>query len=140
MKVLFDTNIVIDILKRREPHYENSNKVLMLIVDEKVEGIIGASAITDIYYLIRKQYADIKMTVDIIFALLEIIKPVDTLTSDVFYAAELGFNDFEDAVVAAIAMREKTDYIITRNTKDFSQSPVPAITPDTFLRRRAGTM
>jgi len=133
MKVLFDTNIVIDILKRREPYYENSNKVFMLLVNEKVEGIIGTSAITDIYYLVRKQYADTKTAVDIIFNVLEIIKPVDTLISDIFFAAELGFNDFEDAVITAIAMREKTDYIITRDTKDFSKSPVPAITPETFL-------
>jgi len=133
MKVLFDTNIVIDILKRREPYYENSNKVFMLIVNEKVEGIIGTSAITDIYYLIKKQYADTKTAVKIIFDILEIIKPVDTLTSDVFNAAELGFNDFEDAVIAAVAAREKTDYIITRDTKDFSKSPVPVITPDAFL-------
>jgi len=68
MKVLFDTNIVIDILKRREPYYENSNKILMLIADEKIEGIIGTSAITDIYYLIRKQYADTKTAVDIILS------------------------------------------------------------------------
>jgi predicted nucleic acid-binding protein len=133
MKVLFDTNIVIDILKRREPFYENSNRVLMLIINEKIEGIIGTSAITDIYYLTKKQYADTKTAVDIIFDILEIIKPVDTLTSDVFSAAKLGFDDFEDAVVASIAMREKADYIITRNTKDFSKSPVPVITPDAFL-------
>jgi predicted nucleic acid-binding protein len=133
MKVLFDTNIVIDILKRREPYYENSNKILMLIADEKIEGIIGTSAITDIYYLIRKQYEDTKTAVDIIFDILEIIKPVDTLTSDIYNAAELGFNDFEDAVIAAIAVREQTAYIITRDTKDFSKSPVPAITPDAFL-------
>jgi len=133
MKVLFDTNIVIDILKRREPFYKNSNKVFMLIINEKIEGIIGTSAITDIYYLTKKQYADTKTAVDIIFDILEIIKPVDTLTSDVFSAAKLGFDDFEDAVVASIAMREKADYIITRNTKDFSKSPVPVITPDAFL-------
>jgi predicted nucleic acid-binding protein len=133
MKVLFDTNIVIDILKRRDPYYENSNKVFMLLVNEKVEGIIGTSAITDIYYLVRKQYADTKTAVEIIFNILEIIKPVDTLTSDVFYAAELGFNDFEDAVITAIAIREKTDYIITRDTKDFFKSPIPALSPDAFL-------
>jgi len=133
MKVLFDTNIVIDILKHREPYYENSNEVFMLIVNEKIEGIIGTSAITDIYYLTKKQYADTKTAVDIIFDILEIIKPVDTLISDVYSAAKLGFDDFEDAVVASIAMREKADFIITRNTKDFSKSPVPVITPDAFL-------
>jgi predicted nucleic acid-binding protein len=45
----------------------------------------------------------------------------------------LGFADFEDAVIAAIARREKADYIITRNIKDYSKSPIPAITPEEFL-------
>jgi predicted nucleic acid-binding protein len=75
----------------------------------------------------------LKTTIGIILDILEIIKPVDTLAIDVFYAAELDFLDFEDAVVAAVAQREKADYIITRNTADFSKSSVPAITPDVFL-------
>ena len=133
MKLYFDTNIIIDILKRREPFFENSNKIFMLTAEEKIEGIVGTSAITDIYYLVRKQYADTKTAVKFIFDILEIIKPVNTLVDDVFLAAELGFADFEDAVIAAIAHREKADYIITRNVKDYSKSPVPAITPDDFL-------
>ncbi|MDR1870152.1 MAG: PIN domain-containing protein [Treponema sp.] len=133
MKLYFDTNIIIDILKHREPFFESSNKIFMLTAEEKIEGIVGTSSITDIYYLIRKQYADTKTAVKFIFDLLEIIKPVNTLVDDVFSAAELGFSDFEDAVIAAIAQREKADYIITRNIKDYSKSPVPAITPDEFL-------
>jgi len=133
VKLYFDTNIIIDILKHREPFFENSNKVFMLAAEEKIEGIVGTSAITDIYYLIRKQYADTETAVKFIFDILEIVKPVDTLVDDVFSAAELGFEDFEDAVIAAIARREKADYIITRNSKDYSKSPVPAITPNDFL-------
>jgi len=133
MKLYFDTNIIIDILKYREPFFENSNKIFMLAAEEKIEGIVGTNAITDIYYLIRKQYADTETAVKYIFDILEIIKPVDTLVDDVFSAAELGFADFEDAVIAAVARREKADYIITRNTKDYSKSPVPAITPAEFL-------
>jgi len=133
MKIYFDTNIIIDVLKRRESFYENSNKIFMLAVDGKIEGIVCTSAIADIYYLTRKQCSDTKTTVGIIFDILEIIKPVDTLVNDVFSAAELDFQDFEDAVIAAVAMREKADYIITRNTKDFSKSSIQAITPDVFL-------
>jgi len=133
VKLYFDTNIIIDILKHREPFFENSNKVFMLAAEDKIEGIVGTSAITDIYYLIRKQYADTETAVKFIFDILEIIKPVDTLVDDVFSAIELGFTDFEDAVIAAIAQREKADYIITRNTKDYSKSPVPAIAPNDFL-------
>ena len=133
MKLYFDTNIIIDILKHREPFFENSNKIFMLAAEEKIDGIVGTSAVTDIYYLIRKQYADTETAVKFIFDILEIIKPVDTLIDDIFSAAELGFADFEDAVIAAIARREKADYIITRNTKDYSKSPIPAITPEEFL-------
>ena len=135
MKIYFDTNIVIDILKRREPYYENSNAIFMLAVDEKIDGIIGASAITDIYYIVKKEHADTKTTVGIIFDILEIIKPVDILVSDIYHAAKLGFSDFEDAVISAIAQREKADYIITRNTADFSKSAVPTITPDDYLKK-----
>jgi len=131
VKLYFDTNIIIDILKRREPFFANSNKIFMLAAEEKIEGIVGTSAITDIYFIIRKQYAD--TAVKFIFDILEIIKPVDTLVEDIFSASELGIADFEDAVIAAIAQREKADYIITRSAKDYSKSPIPAITPDEFL-------
>jgi predicted nucleic acid-binding protein len=83
--------------------------------------------------LTKKQYTDTETAAGIILDILEIIKPVDTLVNDIFHAAKLGFSDFEDAIIAAIAQREKADYIITRNTQDFSKSNVPAVTPDTFL-------
>jgi len=135
MKIYFDTNIIIDVLKHREPFYENSNMIFMLAVDGKIDGIVCTSAIADIYYLSRKQYDDTRTTINIIFDILEIIKPVDTIVNDIFSAAELDFQEFEDAVIASIAQREKADYIITRNTKDFSNSPVQAVTPDKFLAK-----
>ena len=134
MKVYLDTNIVIDILKRRKPYYEDSNAIFMLAVDGKIDGIIGANAITDIYYILKKEYTDAEITIGIIFDILEIIKPVDTLVYDIYNAAKLGFLDFEDAVITTIAQREKVDYIITRNKKDFVKSIVPVITPNEFLK------
>jgi predicted nucleic acid-binding protein len=133
MTVYLDTNIIIDILERRYPHYENSNKVFQLIVDGVIDGIIATSAITDIFYLLRKAYKDTQATLNVIFQMLDIIEPVDTLASDIYTAAGLGFNDFEDAVIVAIALREEADCIITRNTVDFSLSTIPAVTPDVFL-------
>ena len=84
--------------------------------------------------MLRKHYTDTKTTVRIIFDILEIIKPVDTLVNDLFRATEFGFSDFEDAVIAAIAQREKADYIVTRNIVDFSASPIPAILPEDLLK------
>ena len=133
MKIYFDTNIVIDILERREPYYKNSNEVFLHVINDDINGIIGTSSVTDIYYLVRRRYKDSKTTIRIIIDILEIIKPVDTLVNDIFRAADLDFIDFEDAVVAAVAQREKADYIITRNTQDFSKSAVQAVTPEDFL-------
>ena len=127
MKVYFDTNIIVDILKHREPYYEDSYNVFMLIIDGKIEGIVGASAITDIYYLIKKQYSNTQEAVNIIMDILEIIKPVNTLTDDIFAGAALHFEDFEDAVIATTAQREQAQYIITRNVHDFINSPVPPL-------------
>ena len=58
---------------------------------------------------------------------------LDTKAVDIQEAAKMGFSDFEDAVVTATAAREKVEYIITRNTKDFSDSPIPTIQPEDFL-------
>jgi predicted nucleic acid-binding protein len=133
MKVYFDTNTVIDILKRREPHFSNSNAIFMLAVNEKIEGIINASSITDIFYILKKEFADTKKTISIVFDILEIVKPVDVLVYDLYSAAKLDFLDFEDAVIEAVARREKVEYIITRNKSDFINSIIPVVTPEEFL-------
>ena len=140
MKIYFDTNIVIDILKRREPHYENSNAIFMLAINEKIEGIINASSITDIFYLLRNEFKDTEKTVSVIFDVLEIVKPVDILVNDLYSAKKLEFSDFEDAVVSTIAQRERAEYIITRNKDDFSKSIVPAVTPTEFLVQFAASI
>ena len=140
MKVYFDSNIVIDILKRREPHYKNSYDILMLAINEEIEGIINASSITDIFYLLNKEFKDTKTTVSVIFDILEIIKPVDILVNDLYSAKNMEFLDFEDAVVSAVSQREKAEYIITRNKDDFSKSVVPAVTPLEFLGKFANAM
>jgi predicted transcriptional regulator len=78
---------------------------------------------------------DSHKTMQVIFDILKIIRGVDTLISDMYVAANLGFSDFEDAVATSTAIREHSDYIITRNIKDFSNSPIPVITPIDFLHK-----
>jgi predicted nucleic acid-binding protein len=139
MKLYFDTNVVIDILERREPHYKSSNEVFEYAIDNKIDCVIGVSSITDIYYILNKKQSDSKKVIKIIFDILEFIRPVDVLAGDIYNAVKYGFADFEDAVVAATADREQADYIITRNTVDYTISPVPAISPADFLSKHLPT-
>ncbi|GHV76378.1 DNA-binding protein [Spirochaetia bacterium] len=133
MKVLLDTNIILDIVEKREPHYHDSYEVFLLAAKKVVDAIVGAGSITDIYYINRKSCSDSEQALNSIVNLLKVIIPVDTKADDIRTAIGLGFPDFEDAVICATAIREQAGYIITRNIDDFSASPVQAVTPEQFL-------
>jgi predicted nucleic acid-binding protein len=134
MRVLFDTNIIVDIIGQRTPFYEDSSNVFKLAMYKAITGMIGAGSITDVYYLVRRNYLDSKHSKMAIIKLIEILVPVDTKAEDIQTAVKLEFSDFEDAVICATAMREKVDYILTRNAEDFVNSPIEIITPAEFLK------
>ena len=133
MKVLLDTNILLDVVEKREPHFSDSYQVFMKSAKREIEAIIGAGSITDVYYVLKKNCKDAQQAFTLIIDMMKIITPVDTKAVDIQEAVKMGFSDFEDAVVAATAAREKVNYFITRNTGDFLNSPITAIRPEDFL-------
>jgi len=133
MKVLVDTNVIIDILEHREPFFEDSYKVIQLGLQDKIEAFMSASAVTDVYYIINRSIHDAHKAKEKTIALTTLINICDTTAKDISIGLALPISDFEDAVIAAIAKREKADYIITRNEADFSDAPVPAVSPSRFL-------
>jgi predicted nucleic acid-binding protein len=130
----FDTNVVVDILLKREPFFRDSFEALARIADKSANGIIGASAITDIYYIVNKELKGKEKSLNSIFNILKILLLVGTIPQDIFMAKDLDMPDFEDSVISAIASRNEADYIVTRNVEDFENSPVTAITPSDFIR------
>lgn len=80
----------------------------------------------------RKEYAASKIG-EILERLSFIFDISDLTVEDLKRAAALNFKDYEDAIQCACALRSKADYIISRNTKDFTLSKIPAITPKEFL-------
>jgi len=135
MKVLLDTNIIIDVLEHREPYFLKSYRLIQLGLQGKLNTMISASAVTDVYYIINRSIRDANEAREKIIALTTLSTRCDTTTSDINTALTEKIADFEDAVLAAIAKREKANYIITRNEADFTGSTVPAINPDKFLRQ-----
>ncbi|GHU13982.1 DNA-binding protein [Spirochaetia bacterium] len=134
MKVLLDTNVLLDIVERREPYFSDSYQVFLKSAAGKIESIVGAGSVTDIYYVNRKNCKNTEQALNSIVDLLTVVDLVDTKASDIQDALCLGFSDFEDAVIAATASRENADYIITRNGDDFIKSVIPAISPAEFLK------
>ena len=135
MKILLDTNVILDVVEKREPFFSASYQVFLKSAARKFEAIIGANSVTDIYYVTRRNCKDSKQALSFIIDMLKVVTSVDTKAIDIQEAIRLNFSDFEDAVIAATASREGASYIITRNTSDFNKSPVPAITPADFLER-----
>jgi predicted nucleic acid-binding protein len=135
MKVLVDTNVIIDLLEKQGEFFQSSYDVTQLAVKGRIQAFMPASAVTDVYYIVHQNLHDAEKSKEAIIGLTALISLCDTLAGDVHAALTLPVNDFEDAVIAAIAKREKADYIVTRNEADFKNSPVPAISPAMFLER-----
>jgi predicted nucleic acid-binding protein len=133
MKALIDTNVIVDVIERREPFFADSYAIVRLVAEGGLDAVIPAGSIADTYYIIRKSGKDAGKAKDAIATLLQLVNVCDTAATDINAALTLDLPDFEDAILAATAKRERTDSIITRNERDFSQSPVPALSPTDFL-------
>lgn len=130
-----DTNVVLDVLARRDPHFVNSANVLAVIESGRASGYIAANTFTTIHYLLAKHLGPKKAAA----TLLDVSKlfRIEAVTHEILLQAlSLGWKDFEDAVQAVCAVQCKADYLITRNLADFKNSPVPAISPAGFLALR----
>lgn len=130
--ILIDLNVILDVIQKREPHYRSSAAVIERVIRKEDIAALPAHTFTTAHYLISRFQ---KRTVadQVIGWLLDhfAVAPVDhsTLTK----AKTLNWTDFEDAVVAAAAQTTNCTTIVTRNVKDFRQSPVAALTPDEYL-------
>lgn len=134
MKVLIDTNIILDVLCRRPGFYEDSAKVFKLCEVRRIIGVISALTVPNIIYILRKEL-DAEKIKEILDNLFLIFSVTDLKADDLRKAADMKFKDYEDAVQSCCAARVKADYIITRNIRDFTESKVAAIMPAEFLER-----
>lgn len=133
MRILIDTNVIIDYLTNRMPFVDSAKQILFLSESEDITGMVTANTITDIYYVVRKEVGK-ERTLTAIQTLCSVLEVIDVGKADILGALQLGLRDFEDSLVAQCAKKSKADYIVTRNLPDFDGSPVPPIDPQTFLR------
>lgn len=131
MRVLLDTNVLLDAIEVRKEFFDDSCMVVLLAAE--YDGFIVASSATDIYYIEHKRNHSKEKTkaiMDKIFSLFDIL---DTTSEDCRNALRSDIPDFEDAIIVESAKRNDMDCIVTRNTKDFKNSNIPVHTPVEFL-------
>lgn len=134
MKILVDTNIIIDALTSREPFREAAEQIFLLAANQIEDMYITASSATDIYYLIRKYLHDTDQARNTMSKLYELFHILDVTSSDCQEALLSRVKDYEDAVIASCANRNHIDYIVTRNFRDYEHSKVKALLPDKLLK------
>ena len=128
-RILFDTNVVLDVLLDRQPHVEASAAAWAAVETGISEGMLAAHAVTTIHYLVRKEMGNIKAR-RIVTAILRVFGVAAVDGAVVQEALQLPFSDFEDAVTAAAARLAGCECIVTRDPRGFRGSPVRSLTPE----------
>ncbi len=135
MTILLDTNVILDILQKREPFFADSYKALRKAIEGEADCLISATAATDIFYVLRKALQSSQQAKGHIEQLSQLVTFADVQGVDIHTALMRSMPDFEDAVVDAVAERHGASYIVTRNIRDFAGSVVQAVTPTDFLKK-----
>ena len=132
MNVLFDTNVILDVLLEREPHVEAASRLFALVDNGRIRGCICATTATTIYYIAAKSFGG-RRARDQIHGLLGLfeVAPVDRPVLD--GALDLDFSDYEDAVVHEAARAVGATAIVTRDRDDFAHSAIPVLAPAELL-------
>lgn len=132
MKLLIDTNIILDFLLSRA-NKDYAKKIFELTLDNDTYEYLSSTSITDIFYIINKQIKDSHKTQSLIRKLLTFISVSNVTDKDIEMALNMDWNDFEDAVQYAVAKSNNVDAIITNNKKDFEKNDISIMTAKEFL-------
>lgn len=132
-KVFVDTNIVIDLLAKREPFYEDAQNLFTLSDKKEIELQISSLTFANAYYSIVKHHKAVEAKKYLLkFKVLVKILPLDDKAIELALASDFG--DFEDGLQYFTAMDYGSDIIITRNKKDFKNSKIPVMTAGEYLK------
>jgi predicted nucleic acid-binding protein len=132
--VFVDTNIVIDLLAKREPFYKDAQDLFTLSDRKEIQLHISSLTFANAYYSIIKHHKDVDARKYLAkFKVLVNILSLDDKAIELALASE--FTDFEDGLQYFVAMDNDADIIITRNKKDFKSAKIPVMTAGEYLKK-----
>ena len=133
MRVLVDTNVVLDYLAKREPFLKSAEAIFEACAAGKIDGYVAAHSFSNIFYILRNVFS-IAERRSLLLDLCRLfsVTSVDQLIIESAIKNE-SIDDFEDALQEGCATSIAADYIITRDPADYAQSVIPVISPDKFI-------
>ena len=133
-KLFIDTDVILDFLTDRQPFSDNATYIFTLIDNQKVIGCTSSLTFSNLYYILRK-YSSHKKVISKLEELSRFINILQVDDKIISSALSSDFKDFEDAIQYFTAQTsKKIDLIITRNIRDYRDSELPVMTPETFIK------
>jgi len=132
VKVLIDTNVIVDVALEREPFYAESDRILTFVEEGQIQGYVSASTFSDLYYIIRRDKGR-DWTLDFLRQLATFCQVATVDNSVISIALTCNFKDFEDAIQYSTAVINLIDAIVTRNPRDFPVNTPRIVTPNQLI-------
>ena len=132
MKLLIDTNVLLDVFLCREQFVADAKKLFIMKQFRDAELWIAAQSYTDLYYVGSKAHGSARMQ-EILKEVFPLLNVCSIDGADISNALDEKWEDFEDCLIWRAAKKIKADYIVTRNVADFTCSDIPVLTPGEFF-------
>ena len=133
MRILIDTNVILDYIAKREPYAGHAYKITELCVNKVIDGCIAAHTITNLFFILRKDLS-VKERKAILLKLCSVFTVVGIDVIKIISALENEeFIDLEDCLQDECAESYDAEFLVTRNIGDFNNGKIKAITPGEFL-------
>ena len=130
-RVLYDINVLLDVLLKREPFLADSASALDAVGQGQVEGYIAGHAVTTLFYLLQRELGIAKSR-QVLAGFLTKMRVAPVTDAGIRQALNNSFKDFEDGVTYAAAQEAEVSVIVTRNVNDFTKGIIPAVLPEVF--------
>ena len=132
MKVFIDTNVLLDVLARREPFYADAARIWSLAERGKIEALVSAISYNNVYYVVRRASSR-KSAGKALRLIRDVFTPVPLSVQILSQAIDADFEDFEDAIQFYSALHAEADCLITRDADHFPAEDLPVLAPAAFL-------
>jgi predicted nucleic acid-binding protein len=132
VKVLLDTNVILDFALERHPWFADSEQIIYFAEQKQIIGYVSASTISDLYYIIRKSKSK-ELALEFLLNLSIFCQIAAVDSSVISMVLNAKFKDFEDAIQYSTAMMNSLDVIVTRNPQDFPVAIPKILTPSQLI-------
>jgi predicted nucleic acid-binding protein len=133
LKVFVDTDIILDLLAKRDPHYQYSAKLFSLADEDEIKVYVSSLSFSNLNYILSKQFTTVQARKKLL-TFKTLVNVLSVSEKSVDLALNSDFNDFEDALQYFTALEFKISTLITRNLKDYKKADISVLTAEQYIK------